>query len=106
MGVAVKADAEGGRFARSLGAEAVYMPDMGRPGMLFLDEHPTCAEVLEELIHIGQHRRAGWGDVSGDIPSLEMEAQLRMARKAIRWGWPQADLDRLARAWAFWESKL
>jgi hypothetical protein len=105
LGVAVQADDEGERLARTLGAEALYIPEVGQPGILVLAASPSCAAVYEELIHIGQHRRRGWGDVSAMIPPLELEAQWRMLRRAERWGWPEWDIGRLERAWDRWEGE-
>ena len=93
-GVAFLLGAEGGRLARSQGGGALYMPtEPGRPGIVVLGEHPTCAEVIEELIDLGQHRRSGWRDLSGQIPALEGEAQRRLLRLATRWGWPREECE-------------
>jgi hypothetical protein len=54
------------------------------------------------LLHIGRQRRASWGDLSGPIPRLESEAQVRLQRLAERWGWREADSARMQRAWAIW----
>lgn len=102
LGIAVKADDEGQRLARALGAAALYIPEAGGPGVLVLGERPTCAEVLEEVLHIGQHRSADWRDVTADIPFLELEAHYRLIACALRWGWPSSDIERLERAFFVW----
>jgi len=102
LGIAVQADEEGQRLARALGAAALYIPEADRPGVLVFGERPTCAEVLEELAHIGQHRASGWRDLSAAIPFLEMETQYRLIACALRWGWPRSDIERLARAFFVW----
>lgn len=104
-GVVVKIDEESGRLARRLGAEAVYMFDEGLPGILVLPQRPTCAQVLEELFHVLQHRQAAWGDVTERLPQLELAAQDRMMALARRRGWPAADVAQLARARARWEAR-
>jgi hypothetical protein len=105
LGVTVKADDEGARLAAALGAEALYIPEVGRPGVLVLAARPTCAAVLEELIHIGQHWREGWGDVTASIPALELEAQWLLMGRAVRWGWSDADRYRLEQAWVMWSNR-
>jgi hypothetical protein len=102
LGVAVTADEDGERLARTLGAEALYMPEVGQPGVLVLAARPSCAAVYEELIHIGQHRARGWGDMTDLIPGLEVEAQLHLLTLARRWGWPTTDTERLERALTYW----
>ncbi len=54
---------EGERLARALGGEAMYIPELGRPGIIVLGNHPSRSAVIEELLHLGQHRRFNWGDV-------------------------------------------
>ncbi len=102
LGIAVKADEEGQRLARALGAAALYIPEADTPGVLVLGERPTCAEVMEELAHIGQHWASDWRDLSEDIPFLEMETQYRLVACAQRWGWPSSDIERLERAFFVW----
>jgi len=106
LGVAVKADDEGERLATALGAEALYIPEAGRPGVLVLAARPSCAAVLEELIHIGQHRREGWGDVTEVIPWMELEAQTRMIDRSLRWDWPMSDIERFERVWDAWRGRI
>jgi hypothetical protein len=105
LGVAVKADDEGEQLARVLGAEALYIPEAGEPGILILSKRPTCGAVIEELLHIAQHRLANWREISDTIPRLEVEAHDRLIVRARRWGWPPADIDRLMRVREYWRRR-
>jgi hypothetical protein len=77
---------EGTRLARMLGGEAVYIPECGRPGIIVWGPNVSRAAVVEELIHLGQHRNLGWAAID-DIVSLEIEAQLRLLQVGRRLRW-------------------
>lgn len=93
---------EGGRLARALGGEAVYIPEAGGPGIIAWGPAPSRAAVVEELLHLGQHRAAGWADVSGKVVGLELQAQDRLLNIGARLGWTEAELAQIARAKADW----
>lgn len=98
MGVTVKADEEAKRLCLTLGSDAGYWPEIGGPGVLVLGPEPTCAEVIEEVMHIFQHRAGKWGDIAPLKRDLELATQYAMVKRAMRWGWPDSDIARLARA--------
>jgi hypothetical protein len=102
-GVSFLTGEEGERLASQLGAEALYIPDLGRPGILVFGKNPSRTAVVEELIHFGQHRRAQWGDVSGYIPQLEIEAQHKLLRVGQQLGWTEDEMGRIKRALKTWE---
>jgi hypothetical protein len=105
QGVTFVVGADGEALARSLGAEAIYWPEVGRPGFIALGPGASCAAVIEELIHLGQHRRARWGDVQGRIAELELEAQGRLRQLGMWWDWSDDDLMRLLRASRYWRGR-
>jgi hypothetical protein len=106
QGVTFLVGSDGKALARLLGAAALYWPtEPGGPGIVILPEHPTCAMVIEELIHLGQHRRRRWRDVSEEIPALELEAQSRLIHLGLRWGWPYRELERFTRASRRWSER-
>jgi hypothetical protein len=105
QGVTFLGGDSGAELARAVGAEAIYWPEIGRPGFIVWGVAPSCAAVIEELIHLGQHRRLGWQDLTGKIPALEVAAQERLIRLGERWGWSPAELDRLRRARDRWRAR-
>jgi hypothetical protein len=97
---------EGERLSHALGAEAVYIPEPGGPGIIVLSKNPSRSAVIEELIHLGQHRRSNWGDVSYLIPRLEVEAQHKLLKIGQRKGWSLEEIERIQRALKIWEDEL
>ena len=97
---------DGERLALALGGEAMYIPEPGRPGVIVLGNNPSRSAVIEELIHLGQHRRLSWGDVSHLIPRLEVEAQNKLLRIGKRMGWTAQEIKRIQRALKVWEAEL
>jgi len=83
---------DGAALAASLGAEAIYWPEAGRPGFIALGPSPSCAAVIEELYHLGQHRRSGWANLEGRIAELEIEAQTRLMHLGIDWDWDYEEI--------------
>lgn len=68
-------------------AGAMYLP---KTREILLKANPSRAEVIEELLHFGQHRAKGFASDFGSTPAgirnLEMEAQVRLANiKTIKW---------------------
>ena len=89
-------------MARAMGGEVIYMPTPGEPGIIAWGPAPSRAAVVEELMHLGQHRALGWADVSGKIVDLELAAQNRLLTTGARLGWTDAELARIAAARARW----
>lgn len=106
QGVAFVTGDDGAALAQALGAEAIYWPGIGEPGFIAWGEVPSVAAVIEELIHLGQHRRLGWQDLTGQIPALEVAAHDRLLRLGLRWGWSLEPLERLRRARARWRARI
>ncbi|MCP4550385.1 MAG: RHS repeat-associated core domain-containing protein, partial [bacterium] len=102
QGVTFITGEEGGRLARALGGEALYIPEAGRPGIIAFGPNPSRTAVVEELIHFGQHRRLAFGDVTSQIPRLEVQAQLRLLRTGQVLGWSEYELSRIGEALVFW----
>jgi hypothetical protein len=86
QGVTFVTGDEGARLARAFGGEAVYIPEVGRPGIIAWGPDPSRTAVVEELMHLGQHRATGWADVSGQIVGMEMAAQRRLLEIGTRLG--------------------
>jgi len=105
-GVTFVTGEEGERLALALGGEAIYIPEIGGPGIIVLGNAPSRSAVIEELIHLGQHRRFNWGDVSHFIPRLEIEAQHKLLQIGQRMGWTVEEIERIRRALKIWEAEL
>jgi len=74
--------------------------------LLSVGNAPSRSTVIEELIHLGQHRRFNWGDVSHFIPHLEIEAQHKLLQIGQRMGWTVEEIERIRRALKIWEAEL
>jgi hypothetical protein len=66
---------------------------------------PTRTQVIEELIHYGQHKAAGFGDVTGQVTSLEIQAQLKLLGVGPRLGWSAEELAQIQRALEGWRRR-
>ncbi|MGE3671948.1 MAG: RHS repeat-associated core domain-containing protein, partial [Polyangiaceae bacterium] len=92
------------------GSSGQYLPHEGG-GIVVLRPNPARSTVIEELYHLGQHRRAGfsanWGPMVANaefraaaVVALEVEAQEHMMRLGhsfrSRIVWTQAELSHLA----------
>jgi hypothetical protein len=84
-------------MAHALGGEAAYLAmDGGRPGVVVLGPNPSRAAVVEELLHLGQHRATGWSTTFGSqVTSFEIEAQHRLLRLGAKLGWSEAELAQI-----------
>jgi hypothetical protein len=106
QGVTFVTGEEGARMARAFGGEATYMPTPGQPGIIAWGPNPSRAAVVEELLHLGQHRASGWADLSGQVVGLEISAQNRLLGIGARLGWTDAELAQIAAARARWMEGL
>jgi RHS repeat-associated protein len=90
-------------------AGAAYLvPERGGPGTVLLRPSPTRAEVIEELMHLGQHRKAGFPgkDIWGETRiSREMQAQVRLWDLAEKRGWTAEEQKGFLEAWRFWQGQ-
>jgi len=94
---------DGETLARGQHAEALYMATGGEPGIVVLAKMPSRAAVVEELLHLGQHRRMGWPEPNDRRrPFIEIEAQDRLIALARRKGWTRGEVHDLQRARRFW----
>jgi hypothetical protein len=93
-------------MARALGGEAIYFPaEAGRPGIFAFGPNPTRTQVVEELLHYGQHKAAGFGNMSGKIVSLEIQAQNKLLQVGPRLGWTSEEMAQIQRARAYWQGQ-
>jgi hypothetical protein len=105
QGVTVYRGADAERLLRSEGAGALYWSLSGGPGVLVLADKPTRLQVIEELIHLEQHRSAGWVGVEGDAlerARREIEAQHMLLDIAARDGWTAEEVERIRRNLEIW----
>jgi hypothetical protein len=63
--------------------------------------------VLEELIHLGQHRSLGWAKpTSSQIIRLEVEAQKKLIQLGLKRGFSQQEMMELYRNLEYWQGRL
>jgi len=97
---------------RKWGAGAAYLRRPGKPGIFYFSSRPTEAEVVEELFHLGQHRRAGWKIYSHPssirIPLVQDEivAQHALLKIGRRLGWSESALSSIRGALKEWYNEL
>lgn len=103
QGVTFVTGDEGANLARSLGGEALYWPlEPGKPGVMVFGPNPTRTQVVEELLHYGQHKALGFGSVSNRVVELEIQAQNRLLQVGPRLGWTPGELAQIERARSEW----
>jgi hypothetical protein len=97
------------RLLDQQGAGAIYMADNGRPGVLLLRPGATRLQVVEELVHHGQHVRAGYR-LSEDTAQLsliqvrrELEAQSTLLAIARRQRWTTEEIALIERNQDVWQ---
>jgi RHS repeat-associated protein len=77
------------------------------PGLVFLPPNPSSPAVIEELIHVGQHRSLGWGAVPREIiVTLEIEAQQKLLDIGKHLNWSSEEIIEIGKALDSWLSKL
>ncbi|STZ63923.1 phage head morphogenesis protein, SPP1 gp7 family [Moraxella lacunata] len=98
---------EGGRFAKQMGAEAVYFPtEVGMSGFFAFPENPTRTQVIEELLHYGQHKSTNFASLEWqDIVQFEIQAQKKLLTVGRLLGWTVAELEQIERALAQWQQE-
>lgn len=85
----------------------MYWHEAGRAGTLLYQPNPTRLEVIEELIHMGQARKAGF-----PIPPTrlqvewEIQAQDQLLRIAQKQNWTAAEVQKIQTNRAGWVKKL
>jgi RHS repeat-associated protein len=92
---------------KKAGADAGYIPDQGKPGIVVLKENPSRTEVVEELMHLGDNRRLNWAPVSeAKKVILEISAQYRLLELGKKLGWTIEEMKRIESALSYWYKKL
>jgi hypothetical protein len=101
QGVVIDGSADAIRLLEREGAGALYMADNGRRGVLILRPGATRLEVMEELIHHGQHLRAGL-QLPTESAALalarvhrEIDAQNILLRIASNQNWTAEEIARI-----------
>jgi RHS repeat-associated protein len=98
---------------QAAGASGLYeVPAAGGPGKIVLGPNPSRATVIEELTHLGQHRRAGFPPRAEFVPSIQQQARIEMSavQKILSPGGHQrrgvsftaAEVTQWIRNWNFW----
>lgn len=98
---------EGKRFANQMGAEAVYYPtEVGISGFFAFPDNPTRTQVIEELLHYGQHKKTGFASLEWkDIVQFEIEAQKKLLVIGRSLNWSVAELEQIERALIQWQAE-
>lgn len=76
----VRGEAAEAALKLSKEGSALYRAHVGRPGTLFIGKNPSRLEVIEEIIHLGQHRKAGW-----QLPSKRALWEVEAPKKYYRY---------------------
>lgn len=102
---------EAERLLNSIGAKAAYFPAEGGPGTFIFSSNPTRSEVLEELMHYGQYKAAGFptsGTQAGRIQGIqfEIDAQQRLGGFAERSNWSPEEIAHFQNAQETWQQLL
>src|SRR5262249_38750391 len=107
-GVVIDSGPDAIRLLDRQGAGAMYMADNGRPGVLLLKPDATRIQVIEELVHHGQHVRARYllPEDSAQLTLIqvqrEIEAQDTLLAIARRQGWSADEIARIERNQSVW----
>jgi hypothetical protein len=85
QGIRVAQGVEAEDFLNEAGIAAAYDSDIKT---LFLGRNPSAPEVVEELIHLGQHRKMGFKPIPDSaIPRMEIEAQEKLLKLGEKFKW-------------------
>jgi hypothetical protein len=109
QGVHVWRGDDADKFLRNvLKAEAAYIPTVaGKPGMLILPKNASRVQVIEELTHLGQHRKTGFKALSEeDVIHLELDANRKLLLLGDKRNWNEAELANIRNAIKSWEDDL
>jgi len=107
MRVEVDQSRSGEEWLRQLKSGARYQPGNGRPGEVVWKRKPSRLEVVEELIHIGQHRKRGWRRPSRkEMMRDEIAAQRLLLRVAARKGWTEHEVGQIKANLDDWIAQL
>ncbi|MFB9243723.1 hypothetical protein [Massilia antarctica] len=111
QGATVMQGSEAERLLKAIGAKAAYFPAEGGPGTFIFSSSPTRSEVLEELMHFGQYKKAGFptsATYDGRVQGIqfEIEAQRRLGSLAERRNWSPSEIAHFRSAEVTWQSLL
>lgn len=98
-------DDEAIRYLESRGAEAAYMAEADG-GTLVFRPNPSRVAVVEELIHVGQHREHGVSAFLARRDELEFEAQQKLLEIAATNGWTDREKEEIRRAKRAWKRRI
>jgi len=103
QGVTFVTGDEGKRLANSLSGEALYWPaEPGKAGIMVFGPNPTRAQVIEEVLHFGQHKKSGYGEIGDKIVDLEIQAQDKLLNLGARKNWSAGEIEQIQRAREQW----
>ena len=108
-GVVVDSGPDAIRFLATRGAAAMYIAEHGRPGVLLLRPGATRVQVVEELVHHGQHVRARYClaqdtvEVSLIRARRELDAQSTLLAIARRQAWTAEEIGVIERNYLAWQ---
>jgi len=106
-GVDILMDADAQKRLDFYGADASYLPDSGKPGVINFRPMPTRTAVIEELMHLGDHRRLKWSPISVvKRVILEISAQYRLIDLAKKLKWTKKEISQIEKALEYWYDQL
>lgn len=108
QGVDVEASDDAQRLLEFLDAQAGYVPDeVGKAGYMLFPANPTRTQVVEEILHFGQHKKAGFKQMSAlDIAKMEIEAQEKLLIVGKHLNWSDEELKEIERALKIWQNRV
>ena len=110
QGIIVQQDDDAKHVLDLNNAEAAYLPNSpdfpDDVPILMLRENPSRAAVIEELLHLGQHRKLGFApDFFTELVKYEIEAQQKLLVLGKRLGWNNFELKEIEDALEYWRNK-
>lgn len=101
------ADKDGEKYLDAVDAEAAYIVETDG-GSILLREGATRIAVVEELIHLGQHRRLGFDEEGTEEflkrrIELEVQAQNQLLELAESRGWSTEERESITMAREKWK---
>lgn len=85
----------------------MYMPgEAGKPGTLVIREGASHHVIMEELLHLEQHRILGYRELSAsDMLRMENEAHEALLEYGRNRGWTKEELRQLEQNQQYWKEK-
>ncbi len=107
QGIKILTGKEAEVILRQYNAKALYIPHdvPGMPGTLVFSDTGNRLQVIEELMHLEQHRISGFRVLTGgEIIEMEIDAHVRMLEYARRKGWTKEEVELLEGNKLSWEA--